>query len=55
MFPMQGCFSATLLGRFMNSEKRLVALGADPGTIQTSLSVFVDEAAIEQLLKRTEI
>jgi DHA1 family bicyclomycin/chloramphenicol resistance-like MFS transporter len=31
------------------------SLGANPGTMQTSLSVFVGGAAIGQLLKRTEI
>ena len=31
------------------------SLGANPGKMQTSLSVFVGGAAIGQLLKRTEI
>jgi hypothetical protein len=31
------------------------SLGANPATMQTSLSVFVGGAAIGQLLKRTEI
>jgi hypothetical protein len=31
------------------------SLGANPGTMQTSLSVFVGGAPIGQLLKRTEI
>jgi MFS transporter, DHA1 family, multidrug resistance protein len=31
------------------------SLGANPGTMQTSLSVFVGGAAIGQLLKRPEI